>query len=449
MPLTDVEIIQAWAKEAGLKPDYLPIDELLQYVENTRPVNPKKHRHKDLSATKGSIHTSGFKVPPLLWTNPKTGKVELVFGSGRIQSAADDGLPGLPVNWDLNMTPAQAKALRLADNRTPELSSAYDDQIIIDTLKDLKLAEMDMAYLGYEKYDKFLVADQAASDPIFEDIAPGYEERVNGPRKVDSEVGPARPLPLGSEEPDLHPPLPPISQESPYAGTSDVPLWRGRLALHYPSDNEYGIPTLSMKYMATTVDFPVDKWGEIGRNAKRSGLWHFYVDDPKFEGLIKNPNGPLFGAATACVEPNFSLHPQDDLAIVLYYTYMKRLLARYWQSKGMKIFVDLWVPGKFAEINMLGVPDGWKSYAIRGNSGQLKYIEVMYLDAVEKAGGEDAEDDVIYLVYGGGQDTQKACEEYGWTWIPERMQVVSNPLLAGMDGRDNVVPYDDFKDIKK
>ncbi|OPY54668.1 MAG: hypothetical protein A4E48_00247 [Methanosaeta sp. PtaU1.Bin060] len=443
--MADIDSVLTKWKEFGLSPDYTPIAELLQYVKNTP--NPHKHRHKDIAAIQGSIRTSGYKVPPLLWKNPRTGLVEVVIGCGRIQGAAEEGLEGLPTYRDDSMSEAQVKALRLADNRVKDLSNVYDDGLIVDILKDLKFADIDLDYLKYDQYSHLLVEDLAASDPLFSEIAPGYEEQVNGPK--------AAPMPQavqpGSQEPNLHPPLPPVKElanENAPRELDGVPKWHGRPNLAYPTDNEYGIPTLSLKYMADNVPKPIVKWGELSRNDKRPRTLHFWVEDEKFEGLLKNPNAPLMGGAIALVEPNFSLHPDDPLAVVLWYTYWKRWLARYWQSKGAKIIVDLWVPGKYSEINLMGVPQGWRAYGIRGNTENLKYVEVMYLDACERADT----DELIYLVYGGGQEAQRLCEEYkdsGWIWIPERMQIVSNPNLAGMDGLENKVAYDDFKGIKR
>ncbi|MDD3150966.1 MAG: DUF4417 domain-containing protein [Candidatus Gastranaerophilales bacterium] len=440
MSVSDEEIMQAWA-QAGLKPDYLSIGELLQYVENTRPVNPKKHRHKDIEATKGSIHTSGYKVPSLLWKNPQTGKVEVIIGSGRILAAADDGLEALPVHWDTTMTPAQAKALRLADNRTPEISSAYDDQIIIDTLKDLKHADLDLGYLKYDKYDKFLVEDLAADDPLFEDIAPGYAEMVNGPvNEVDHEARQVQSLPLGAQEPELHPPLPPVSSE-------ELPKYHGTPSESFPSDNEYGIPSLSLKFVPDSVPKPLVKWGEISRRQPMHGCWHFYIEDSKFANLVNDPLAPLYSNPAAIVEPNFSIGSQSPKAHVIWWTYWKRFIARKLQAKGVRVFVDLNVAEVYLDLNFVGVPEGYTAYATRGYNREIAYLGRLYQAACDHAGTED----IVFLVYGGGKVIQDFCTEFSdnLTWIPERMAVVNNSALAEKDGLAPNVAYDDFKNIKK
>lgn len=450
MPVTDEDIMQAWAK-AGLKPDYLPVSELLQYVENTRPLNPKKHRHKDLVATKGSIHTSGYKVPALLWKDPQTGNVEVVIGSGRILAAADDGLQALPVHWDTTMTPAQVKALRLADNRLPEISSAYDDQIIIDTLKDLKLAELDVEYLKYDKYEKFLLTDQAADDPIFKSIAPDYEALINGPPEY---AGAARPLPLGGapvniEKPgDLDKPF--IEDRTDIEPVKNGDLQMGDIV--FPSDPVWGIPMLSLKYQAEEVKKPVVKWGEVGRKDKsvRGGIWHFYVGDGKFETLYYNdPSAPMYANPYAMVLPNFSIRSQTPYSWVMGQTFKKFWLGRYWQSKGFRIFVDMNVRIDPEEvklvgcpINLIGVPRGFRAYASRGYNASADYLRVEYEWACKWAGS----DDIIFLVIGGGKEVQKVSSELQWTWIPERLDCIRHPELD--DGLAPKVPTSDFINIK-
>ncbi len=214
----------------------------------------------------------------------------------------------------------------------------------------------------------------------------------------------------------------------------------------YPSDNEWEIPTLSLKFQATNVIDPVVKWGEISRMAKMSGTWHFYVEDAKFEPSIwKDPRGPLYSSAQAIVEVNYSAGPLIPIAWSIHLTYKKRWLARWWQSKGLKVFVDLNVAKKHDDINLLGVPYGWRAYATRGYNDLVERIQEKYALACTRA----ETDDIVYFVYGGGQKIQEYAVKKGWIWIPERMQVVSNPKLAGLDGLAPKVSHDQFSRIDK
>lgn len=421
------DVLAMWAKH-GMKPDYISSEELLEIVANTQ--NYHKHRHKDLAALEASIAKTGFKSAPMLWMNPKTGKAEVIYGEGRI-IAGTKKEPGLPVLWATDLDAVKAKFLRIADNRVKDLSTNYDDQILIDDLKELKLANFELSELKLDKYDKFLVEDWAADDPLFADLAPGYAEAVNGPtaRKVNDDPGPVKPLPLGSQDPELHPSLPTIE---PFKNGDSQ---KGDLM--FPCEPEMGVPVLSLKYQAEKVPKPVVKWGEVSRKSKamQGGVIHFYVEDSKFEQLYYNdPNAPLYSGAYACVLPNFSIRTQTPRSWLLGQTFKKYWLGRYWQSKGMRIFVDLNVRLDRWDDNMLGCPRTWRAYALRGYNEALEHIEECYKMACKWA----ESDDIIFLVIGGGRDVQEKAAELQWTWIPERMDVIKFPNLE--DGLQPKVP---------
>jgi len=103
------------------------------------------------------------------------------------------------------------------------------------------------------------------------------------------------------------------------------------------------------------------------------------------------------------------------MAVGLYRTMQKRWLARYWQSQGLRVFVDLNVAKKFDEINLLGVPDGWKSFATSGADYAIDRLETQVEIAKRKAG--DAA--VNFLVYGGGVKIAKLCAEQSWVYLPD------------------------------
>ena len=92
---------------------------------------------------------------------------------------------------------------------------------------------------------------------------------------------------------------------------------------------------------ADAVDFPVTQWGTIGANRPMPGTWSFYVDDHRFGALWRDPSPVLRAGAVNVVEPNFSTHDQHPRAYVLWQVYRKRWLARWWQTKGLRVFVDL------------------------------------------------------------------------------------------------------------
>ena len=183
----------------------------------------------------------------------------------------------------------------------------------------------------------------------------------------------------------------------------------------WPSDNDHGIPALDPAMQADAFDFPCTVWGTQARGKAMRGTWLFYTADRKFEPIWRDPNAVLRSNPAACVEPNFSTHPEHPRAFVLWNVYRKRWLARWWQSQGVRVFVDLNVDAEFAADNLLGVPKGWKAFATRSHS-EGAHLEREFALACEHAGT----DRILFLVYGGGEHAKKLAQAKGWKWVPEQ-----------------------------
>lgn len=178
-------------------------------------------------------------------------------------------------------------------------------------------------------------------------------------------------------------------QDSDYVDVPDT-LW--------PSNNEFGIPTLDINLCARGVDLPFLAWGSISRKTKNHGTWHFYVDDYRFNRIYERPDDVLLSNCRAIVEPNFSCFDQTPRVVVLWNTYKKRWFSRLCQNYGIRILVDLNVSVNFYNENFLGVPKGWHSYATRGYTERISATEKEYQLACEHAGTSS----IYFLVYGGG-----------------------------------------------
>ncbi|MDE2508138.1 MAG: DUF4417 domain-containing protein [Planctomycetota bacterium] len=198
---------------------------------------------------------------------------------------------------------------------------------------------------------------------------------------------------------------------APTASTVPDALW--------PSDNEWGIPLLDIGLAAKAVEYPVATWGSQNRHRHHRGLYHFYTDDERFAPLWTDPTKILSSGCPSIVEPNFSTFVQMPRAVALWAIYRKRWLARYWQSQGLHVFVDCNVDAAFADLNLLGVPKGWPSYATRAHGGNPDALESEYALAREHAGA-----DPLFLVVGGGNAVQTVARLRGWVWVPEHQQVV-------------------------
>jgi hypothetical protein len=146
-----------------------------------------------------------------------------------------------------------------------------------------------------------------------------------------------------------------------------------------------------------------------------TGTWLFYVDDYKFNRIWDNPEMVINSNCTVCAEVNYSDCSQDPLALILWNTYKKRWLACLWQSRGIRIMVDMCANEQFMKENLIGVPKGWRAFASRGWNRNVDGLLAQYEAACEIAGDRAP----LFLVYGGGQLVKDACAAKGWLHIEE------------------------------
>ena len=104
-----------------------PIDELIPYINN-----PKQHPADQVNKIASSIKNYGFTVPMVI-----DGQNEIIMGHGRLLAAKKLGMEEVPCMVRDDLTEAQVKALRIADNKVSE--SEWDIEILlaeIDGLED-------------------------------------------------------------------------------------------------------------------------------------------------------------------------------------------------------------------------------------------------------------------------------------------------------------------------
>ena len=210
---------------------------------------------------------------------------------------------------------------------------------------------------------------------------------------------------------------------------SNFPLLGGIPDLLTSSDNVYGIPRLSENYQADFVDAPIVVWGSA-KHAYAS-TFVFYTEDSRFLGLWNKPDTLCNTGCVTVVEPNFSIHDHVPLVAALWQTYKKRMLARYWQTKGIRIIVDLNVPVHYADVNLLGVPVGWGAYATRGYQSDLQALEIEYQTAMSHSGNSD----ILFLVYGGGEKVKDWTIEHNCIWQPDYMDIVKGKYHEYTNGK--------------
>ena len=199
----------------------------------------------------------------------------------------------------------------------------------------------------------------------------------------------------------------------------------------FPTDNEWGIPLLDSHRQADYLVMPFTGWGSCKRGTDlKGGTYHFYVDDYRFSALWKYPQAVYYSHCGYVVEPNYTLSLTSPRAYVEWCVYRKRWLARYWQSEGIRIWVDLNVPTEFSYLTFAGVPKVWRSFMTRGYEDRLEATELEYQSAIEHHG----DDDILFAVYGGGKRVRENCLEHGWHWIPEDRDVAKGRY--SQDGKE-------------
>jgi hypothetical protein len=183
--------------------------------------------------------------------------------------------------------------------------------------------------------------------------------------------------------------------------------------------SEWEIPSLDFHRRATDLVDPVLKWGRRRRDTP-AGTVHFYTDDYKFSRLWLDPTSLFATGCRVAIEVNFSTHAGMSRAEALWGIYRKRTLSRAWQAAGIDIVVDLNVDPKFRDLTLLGVPPGWDAYATRiHRSVPFGQVEADHAMAAAHAGRPDPS----FVVFGGGQQVQRACAARDWPWIPEHWQL--------------------------
>jgi ParB-like chromosome segregation protein Spo0J len=90
----------------------LPIADLKRY-----PENPRTHSPEQIAQINGSIGEFGWTTPILI--NAEGG---VIGGHGRLEAAVQRGMDQVPVIRLAHLTPEQAQAYRIADNRLTELT---------------------------------------------------------------------------------------------------------------------------------------------------------------------------------------------------------------------------------------------------------------------------------------------------------------------------------------
>jgi ParB-like chromosome segregation protein Spo0J len=136
-----------------MKTDMWNIDRLTPYARNPR----KNDAAVDKVAA--SLKEFGWRQPVVV---DKEGVI--IAGHTRYKAARKLGLTEVPVHVADNLTPAQVKAYRIADNRVGELAD-WDMELLALEIEDLKLEDYPIDLTGFD-----------AGELTTPDFAPGTED---------------------------------------------------------------------------------------------------------------------------------------------------------------------------------------------------------------------------------------------------------------------------------
>lgn len=121
-----------------MKVELINVDKLIPYASNPRLTAPA------VDKVAASIKKFGFRQPIVV-----DGEMVIIVGHVRHLAAQKLGLKKVPVHVADNLTPAEVKAYRIADNRTGE-DAQWDNEMLVLEIGELKEADFDNTVLGFE-----------------------------------------------------------------------------------------------------------------------------------------------------------------------------------------------------------------------------------------------------------------------------------------------------------
>ena len=169
--MTGQEVAAEWVNIETLKP-----------WEN----NPRKNEHA-VSAVAESIKRFGFAAPIIARTDG-----EVIAGHTRLKAAQALGLDRVPVRY-MDLDPADAKLLALADNKVGELAE-WDDDRLSDILNELHADGVDLDGIGFslEELSEIMALGAEMPEEEFETTEPEPDAVVYSQPGEVYQLGPHR-----------------------------------------------------------------------------------------------------------------------------------------------------------------------------------------------------------------------------------------------------------------
>jgi len=156
-----------------------PIDRPKPYARNARKITDKA-----VDKVAASLREFGWRQPIVV---DRDGVI--IVGHARLLAAKRLEMTTVPVHVAHNLTPAQVKAYRLADNRTNEETS-WDFPLLSTELADLEAMDVDVTLTGFDELE--------LQDPVEQ---PRDSKGRWASKSVPPELGKSDPVPdlIGTE----------------------------------------------------------------------------------------------------------------------------------------------------------------------------------------------------------------------------------------------------------
>ena len=144
-----------------LEIQYLPVTQL-----KPDPKNPRVHRKQQLTQIARSIEQFGFNVPVLV-----NSELVLMAGHGRVEACKLIGITEVPTIRIEHLSPEQARAFLIADNRLTE-NAVWDEQLLGQQFKELSELDLDfdLDLTGFSAGEIDVLIDEFES-PTHDDTA--------------------------------------------------------------------------------------------------------------------------------------------------------------------------------------------------------------------------------------------------------------------------------------
>jgi DNA modification methylase len=134
-------------REAKLRPS-VDLHIVYRRIEDLKPdpTNPRRHTKRQIRQIAESIKAFGFNAPILIDCHGN-----IIAGHGRWLACRHLGFSEVPTLCLDHLTPAQARAFMIADNRLTEIA-VWDDRLLAQQLKELTLVglDFDIEAIGFD-----------------------------------------------------------------------------------------------------------------------------------------------------------------------------------------------------------------------------------------------------------------------------------------------------------